>query len=261
MRHHPIRLRFLTAMFGGGVLLIGLAILSAATVPQGKPSGASSPGLPPGRPFQILQNEINALQTQFNGLQKQVNGIQNQVNGIQTEVNTLQTEVAALKAAASAPALVWINHTALLPGDKTVVSTSFNSTSSGVGGGLAGLVIQSSTKGDTDSFNGNKVVWRALDAPPRFLITGVRVCYELSSSGSFISQIRLAQVQNPPSNALVILDDATPLTNQGPVCVDSASTSVDPSLGSVLLDLRVNFGNAADKIVIRGLGLHLQPAP
>ncbi len=254
MRHHPIRSRFLTPMFVGGALLIGLAILSAATVPQGKPRGASPPGLPPGRPFQILQKEINALQTQFNGLQ-------NQVNGIQTEVNTLQTEVAALKAAASAPALVWINHTALLPGDKTVVSTSFNSTSSGVGGGLAGLVIQSSTTGDTDSFNGNKVVWRALEAPPRFLITGVRVCYELSSSGSFISQIRLAQVQDPPSKALVILDDATHLTNQGPVCVDSASTSVDPSLGSVLLDLRVNFGNTADKIVIRGLGLHLQPAP
>lgn len=253
MRHHPSRLSFLTPLFVGGALL-GLAILSAATVPQGKPSEAASPGLPPGRPFQILQKEINALQNLFNGLQ-------NQVNGIQTEVNTLQTEVAALNAAASAPALVWINHTALLPGDKTVVSTSFNSTSSGVGGGLAGLVIQSSTTGDTDSFSGNKVVWRALEAPPRFLITGVRVCYELSSSGSFISQIRLSQVQNPPSNALVILDDATHLTTQGPVCVDSASTSVDPSQGSVLLDLRVNFGNTVDKIVIRGLGLHLQPAP
>jgi hypothetical protein len=254
MRHNPIRLRLLTPVFVGGALLIGLAILPAATVPQGKSREPASPGLPPGRPFQILQNEINALQNEFNGLQ-------NQVNGIQTEVNTLQTEVAALKAAASAPALVWINHTALLPGDKTVVTTSFNSTSSGVGGGLAGLVIQSTTTGDTDSFNGNKVVWRALDAPPRFLITGVRVCYELSSTGSFISQIRLAQVQNPPSTALVILDDATQLTNQGPVCVDSASTSVDPSQGSVLLDLRVNFGNTTDKIVIRGLGLHLQPAP
>ncbi|HET8922172.1 MAG TPA: hypothetical protein VFN26_04160 [Candidatus Acidoferrum sp.] len=259
MRHHPSRLSFLTPLFVGGALL-GLAILSAATVPQAKRNLASSPGLPPGRPFQILQNEINALQTQVNGIQTQVNGIQTEVNGIKTEVNTLQTEVAALKAAASAPALVWINHTALLPGDKTVVSTSFNSTSSGVGGGLAGLVIQSSTTGATDSFNGNKVVWRALDAPPRFLITGVRVCYELSSTGSFISQIRLSQVQNPPSTAVVILDDPTHLTTQGPVCVDSASTSVDASQGSVLLDLTVNFGNTADKIVIRGLGLHLQPA-
>jgi hypothetical protein len=83
----------------------------------------------------------------------------------------------------------------------------------------------------------------------------------LSSTGSFISAIRLSQVQNPPSTALVILDDATALTNQGPVCVDSAATSVDASLGSVLLDLRVKFGNTADKIVIRGIGLHLQPAP
>src|SRR5260370_8456054 len=113
MRHHPIRSRFLTPMFVGGALLIGLAILPAATVPQGKPRGASSPGLPPGRPFQILQNEINALQTQFNGLQ-------NQVNGIQKEVNMLQTEVAALKAAPSAPALLWFTPTALLPRDTTV---------------------------------------------------------------------------------------------------------------------------------------------
>src|SRR5712692_4761103 len=232
MRQHPSWLTFLTFRLVGGVLIIGLAIVSAVAEAQGNPHG-TPPGVPPGQPFQALQGQINVLDAQ----------------------------VAALQAAASAPALVWINHVALVSGDRSVVSTTFNSTTSGVGGGLAGLVIQSTTTGDTDSFNGNKVVWRALEAPPRFLITGVRVCYELSSSGSFISQIRLAQVQNPPSNALVILDDATHLTNQGPVCVDSASTSVDPSLGSVLLDLRVNFGNTADKIVIRGLGLHLQPAP
>src|SRR5260370_12224461 len=134
MRHHPIRLRFLAPTFVGGAMLIGPAIPPAATVPQGKPRGASPPGLPPGRPFQILQNEINALQTQFNGLQ-------NQVNGIQTEVNTLQTEVAALKAAASAPALVWINHTALLPRAKAVVATSFNTTTPADRVGLAGLVL------------------------------------------------------------------------------------------------------------------------
>ncbi len=239
MGHHPSLKVFLTSLGVVVALAAGLAVLPVSLASQGNPNG-TPPGLPPGQPFQFLQNEIN---------------------GLQSQINTLGAQVAALQAAASAPALVWINHLALLSGDTTDLTTSFNSTSSGVGGGLAGLVIQSASTGSTFPSGGNKVVWRALEVPPRFLITSVRVCYELTSSSSFITQIRLAQVQDPPSTALVILDDGTPLTNPGPVCVDSAATSVDPSLGAVLLDLRVNFGSTADKIVIRGLGLHLEPAP
>ncbi len=148
---------------------------------------------------------------------------------------------------------MWINHLDLLPGDSSVI-TSFNAISSGVGGGLSGLVIQSDTLGDT-SGGGNKVVQTALQIPPGHLIKGVRVCYELSDSRSFITQIRLAQVQDPPNSAVVRLDDPNDLTNRGPVCVNSQSTSVDPSQGAVLLSLRVNFGDTSDKIVIRGLGL------
>jgi hypothetical protein len=96
-----------------------------------------------------------------------------------------------------------------------------------------------------------------LEVPPGYLIRGVRVCYELSSKRSFISQIRLAQVQNPPQTAVVLLDDGTDLINPGPVCVDSAVTTVNPALGEVLISLRVNFGNIADKIVVRALGLIL----
>jgi len=239
MRHHPSFKTFLISIVVVGGLAASLVVLSASTPPQGNPNG-NPPGLPPGQPFQILQNEIN---------------------GLLDQISALNAQVAALEATASAPALVWINHMALLSGNTTDLTTSFNSTSSGVGGGLAGLVIQSATTGSTFPDGGNKVVWRALEVPPHFVIKGVRVCYELTSSSSFITQIRLAQVQNPPSTALVLLDDATPLTNVGPVCVDSATTTVDPSLGSVLLDLRVNIGNTADKIVIRGLGLHLEPAP
>ena len=43
-------------------------------------------------------------------------------------------------------ALMWINHFDLLPGDPSVF-TSFNAISSGVGGGLTGLVIQYDTTG------------------------------------------------------------------------------------------------------------------
>lgn len=154
--------------------------------------------------------------------------------------------------------IMWINHFDLLPGDPSV-TTSFNAVSSGVGGGLTGLVIQSSTTGENAQGGGNKVVHTGLQVSPGYLIKGVRVCYELSNTRSFISQIRLSQVQTPPQSAIVRLDDGTDRTNLGPVCVDSAPTTVDPSLGAVLLDLRVNFGDTVDKIVVRALGLHLSP--
>src|SRR5215471_9880708 len=154
--------------------------------------------------------------------------------------------------------VMWIDHLTLLPGDPSV-HTSFNAINSGVGGGLSGLIIQSTTTGDQAPGGGNKVVETAVEVPPGFQVVGVRICFENSNPRSFISQTRLAQVQNPPSNAVVKLDDPTHLNQAGPVCVDSKSTSIDPSAGSVLLSLRVNFGNTSDKIVIRGLALHLAP--
>ena len=153
--------------------------------------------------------------------------------------------------------IMWVNHLAFLAGDPSVI-TSFNAISSGVGGGLSGLIIKSTATGDTAPTGGNKVVEMGLEVPPGFLIKGVRVCYELSNARSFITQIRLAQVQNPPSSAVVLLDDGTNQTNPGPICVDSTPTSIDPSLGSVLLSLRVNFGNTADRIVVRAVGLLLK---
>jgi hypothetical protein len=90
------------------------------------------------------------------------------------------------------------------------------------------------------------------------MVEGVRVGYELTSSSSFISQIRLAQVQDPPQSAFVLLDDGTDQTDVGPKDVDSQSTSIDPGTGPLLLSLRTNFGNTADRIVVRSLGLHLR---
>ncbi|MGH3821391.1 MAG: hypothetical protein ACRDRA_00870 [Pseudonocardiaceae bacterium] len=168
--------------------------------------------------------------------------------------------ILAVPATAAPNQVQWINHFSLLPGDPSV-TTTFNAVSSGVGGGLTGLVIRSSTTGSTASGGGNKVVHTAVEAPPNYTIQGVRVCYELTNARSFINQIRLAQVQNPPATAVVRLDDATPRTAVGPVCVDSQNTSVDPAVGAVLLSLRTNFGNTSDRIVIRGLGLRLVPKP
>jgi hypothetical protein len=184
----------------------------------------------------------------------------NPLAALQQQINQLQQRVGALEALANQPELVWINHLDLTPGDSTIL-TSFSSTSSGVGSGLSGLIIQSTTLGEIDSLNGNKALEMGVQVPPHFAVAGVRVCYESTSSASFISQIRLAQLQDPPSTALVKLDDPTDLTNPGPICVDStaAPVPVDPVLGAVRLSLRVNFGVLTDKIVVRGLGLHLVP--
>lgn len=226
-------------LYAAVLICAALAGITLPPVAFAKPRGNS--GLPPGP-----GNPIAALQSEVNGLQGQINDLDERLDAIEAVLN--------------APALMWVQHLDLLPGDGSVL-TSFNSTNSGVGSGLAGLIIQSTTTGELDLLGGNKVVEKAIQVPPHFTITGVRVCYALSSTLSFISQIRLAQVQDPPSTASVLLDDATDHTAVGPVCFDSAVTSVDPSLGPVLLSLRVNFGSTSDKIVLLGLGLHLVPTP
>jgi hypothetical protein len=152
--------------------------------------------------------------------------------------------------------IMWVNHFSLLPGDSSV-KTSWNAVNSGVGSGLTGLVIESTTTGDVAQGGGNKVVQKAVDIPPDYRIIGVRVGYENSNARSYITQVRLAQVQNPPGTALVLLDDPTHLNAAGPTYANSAATSIDPAKGPLILDLRVNFGKTADRIVVRGLGLLL----
>jgi hypothetical protein len=160
--------------------------------------------------------------------------------------------------------VMWINHLDFLAGDPSVF-TSFNAVSAPIVGGLSGLVITSTTTGEDAEEGGNKVIEKGVQVPPWYLVTGVRVCYELTNPRSFISQIRLAQLLNPPGTAMVVLDDGPDLTNPGPVCVDSAgplvSGSINPSAGALRLSLRVNFGDITDAIVLRGVGLNLIPDP
>ena len=170
-------------------------------------------------------------------------------------METLRERIAAGRRMRSE--VVWLDHYALLPGDDTVQVTHA-STSSGVGGGLSALVIRSTTTGEVDGMGGNKVVHMAVQVPPGHSVVGVRLGYELTDPRSHISQIRLSQVQDPPKTALVLLDDGTDHTDVGPIYVDSTETSIDPSEGPLILSLRVNFGNTADRIAVRGVGLHLR---
>jgi hypothetical protein len=153
--------------------------------------------------------------------------------------------------------VMWLNHLSLLPGDASV-KTSYNAVNSGVGSGLSGLVIGSTTLGSTASGGGNKVVQMGLDVPPGYLIKGVRIAYQNSNVRSFITQVRLAQLLTPPSTASVLLDDPAHLNAPTATYANSAATSIDPSKGPVVLDLRVNFANTADLIVVRGVGLLLE---
>jgi len=226
--------------------------LAGATAVLLVASLASAAGAQNGAPFVNLQNQINGLQNQISGVQGQLGNLQNQVNALTRPQN----------------ALMWINHLDLVGGDTDVVTNhpTYNSTTSGVGGGLSGFVIESATAGDVSVSGGNKVVEKGLEVPPGWLIRGVRVCYELTNPRSFITQIRLAQVQPIPGTAVVLLDDGTDHTDPGPVCVDStllpAGSEIDPSAGSVRLSLRIfvdaaGVFTAGDKIVVRALGLHL----
>jgi hypothetical protein len=168
---------------------------------------------------------------------------------------------------AHAEEVMWINHLDFLAGDPSVI-LSFNAVDSDVGGGLSGLIINSTTVGEDADGGGNKVIEKGLLVPPGNLVNGVRVCYELTSEDSFISQIRLAQVQDPSDTALILLDDGTDLTGQGPICVDSmapVSGPIDPTAGSLRLSFRVNFANPVDDvsngdtIVVRAVALNIIP--
>jgi hypothetical protein len=228
-----------------GAAVFALAAVLTAQPATAKPRGNS--GLPPGpgNPIAAVQGEVVKLQ--------------GDITKIEGEIGDLQKEIDAINDLLNASALMWIEHLDFLSGDPAVLTTSFLSTNSGVGGGLSGLIVQSSTVGSTDSHSGIKVIEKAVQVPPHFSITGVRVCYEWSAGAtSSIDRIRLSQVQDPPSTALVKLDDSTAHSG-GPLCVDSAVTSVDPSLGSVLLDIGINTVNVADKLVLRAVGLHLVP--
>jgi|GEM_PF-2746334 hypothetical protein len=222
-------------------LALGAHPASAASNHQRGNSGLP-PG--PGNPIAAVQGEVVKLQGDIKTLQDAVSDLDKRLDDIEAILN--------------APALMWIEHLDFLSGDPSVLTASFRSTTGSPG--LTGLTVQSSTLGDVDSLGGNKVIAKAIQVPPHFSVTGVRVCYEWSAGAtSHIDQIRLAQVQNPPSTAIVKLDDATIQPSAAPVCVDSTATSVDPSLGAVLLSIRINTANVLDTLVLRGVALHLVP--
>jgi hypothetical protein len=84
-----------------------------------------------------------------------------------------------------------------------------------------------------------KWVSRGLHLPPNVRIQEVTVCYRLSHAQSYISQIRLVEMDTP-EQAIVIHDDATDLKSTSPVCYTSNVGGKVPTPGTaVALALRL----------------------
>jgi len=231
-------------------------IVGTVGIPDAMAKRRGNSGLPdgPGNPIAAVNSGLQDLKQAVEDLAKEIADLEKAVADLAPKEN-----------------LLWINYLDFVPGDTDVV-TSYKALSPGPGvSSLAGLIITSTTAGEDSINGGNKVVEKGLQVPPGYKVDGVRICFESSNptpTGSFISQIRISQFQELPAppTRLVLLDDGTDLINVGPACVDSASPTggpIDPSLGSLLLSLRVNFAdpltNPDDKIVIRAIGLYLVP--
>lgn len=96
-----------------------------------------------------------------------------------------------------------------------------------------------------------------LVVPSDVKIDAITLCYQLASSQSFISQVRLTAMTFP-NNATVKHDDGTDLTNTGPDCYLSETEGVDVE-GTITLSLRLNFASPNDWIRIGAIGIHVSP--
>ncbi len=95
-----------------------------------------------------------------------------------------------------------------------------------------------------------------LKIPPFQEINAIHVCYQLSNSRSFISEIRLVEFQTPNLPSERHKDD-TDLLSTAPICYRSPLASSYRSGGAVLLELRLNFATPADTITLGGMGLEI----
>jgi hypothetical protein len=84
-------------------------------------------------------------------------------------------------------------------------------------------------------------------------ITGVTICYQVSNARSSIAQVRLTEMTTPDT-AIVRYDEATTLNSTAPVCHTGKPISFSP-VAAVSLELRLEFANLADQIVLGGVGV------
>jgi hypothetical protein len=216
-------MKILTIVMTCGIFATGVALPAALAAPKGKP-GVTPPGVPPGQPFQALQKQIDAL----------------------------ATRVKTLEAAAPQPGLMWINPLDLRLGAASLLTASLDPVD---GVGQDGLVI-------TAVGAATEALQVGAQVPPGFAVTGVKVCYLSGAAGGRVGGAQLVEFAVPPAvPGTVLLNDAfvAPAASAS-TCADSTTVvSVDPSAGGPLyVSLGLTF-TGADSIVIRGIGLQLEP--
>ena len=140
---------------------------------------------------------------------------------------------------------IWLSPTNFVSGDPTLrVSYPFVSHPS--------TIVSCTAPGDF------KWVSMGLRLPPDAQIEDVIICYQVSNTSSFIKQVRLAEMTTP-DHVTVIHDDPTPLTSTAPTSYTSGVPGLVPS-GAVTLELRLNFQNPGDQILLGAVGINIQSA-
>ena len=155
--------------------------------------------------------------------------------------------------------LLWVDPLGLKPGSPNV-EASLDPLEAGGGLGASGVVIKA-LEGE-----GPRRVEMGLSVPPGLLVKGVRLCYEVSSEAFSIDEVRILQLQDPPTSDALVFQDETDLTSAEAVCVDTAEAEelIDPTAGSLRLQLILTGPETVspeDCIIIHGLGIHAVSDP
>ena len=112
-------------------------------------------------------------------------------------------------------------------------------------------IVKSKTRG------GSKWISVSLRLPENITIEEVIVCYQVSNPRSFISQIRLSEMSTP-DQARVRHDDGAALQSPTPARYSSIVPGVVPAPGAaMMLQLRLNFQDAADRIYLGAVGVRV----
>jgi hypothetical protein len=246
---------FYAAALAGGLLLSG-AGGTKLMAGENHHGNLGSPNRS-GKFIAPLRNQVKKIKTEIREDQTQIDRMKNDLEAMNSDIDSLTAHVEALETAALQPNLfqpnlLWINHFGLVVDPTYRLATSFAGHPLG---GSSGLLIRAVFPVV------DQTLATGLQVPPGYNVRKVRLCYQLSSPASFITHIKIAQLTTANA-AIDVLTDLADQTSMSPVCVDSmpAAAPISTANGPLRLDLGVTFGDPEDLIVIRAVGLYLEPA-
>jgi hypothetical protein len=197
-----------------------------------------------------LETKVKTLDTNVSALTGRVKNAEGSLSSLNAGVNALATRVESIEVAIPKPQLVWISHLDARPREAHGLVTS-NGTPIGT---TSGFVIRPVALGV------DRVLEQGLQVPPGFAIKKIALCYQASSAASYITHLKLTQMATPDAYSDVLNDPVDMASTLG-VCVDSmdAPLAIDPARGPVRLNIGVTFTDLTHMIMIRAIGLYLEP--